>query len=324
MLLLFLQSVSLCVACFATWWLNERVDLRDYELFVQLSDTMHFARTARKTGMSPSALTRRVQAMEEELGHQLVIRDHRELGLTAAGVRFRSFAQSQVEQWNQLGSDLREEAASPSGSLNIACTVTAVHTVLPKLLSKYRELYPGVTLRLITQDTTRSLNQLEAGEVDLAVIPTEENAPDNLKKIVLARTELTFIGPKVPGTWAEALKGKKPDYAEVPFIAPISGLERRRLEDWLRARRIAPHIVAEVRGNEGIIAMVSLGGGVGLVPRLVLSSSPLSHSVVELSELGAPPGYDVSLCTRGPNLERRVISLFWQLAAQNLLSDRGC
>ncbi len=298
------------------------MDLRDYELFVQLSETMHFARTARKTALSPSALTRRVQAMEEELGHQLVIRDHRELRLTAAGTRFRAFAQSQVEQWSQLGSELREEAASPTGTLNIACTVTAVHTVLPQLLSRYRALYPGVTLRLITQDTTRSLSQLEAGEVDLAVIPTEEEAPDNLRKVVLARTDLAFIGPKEQGAWGETLKLKKPDYAEVPFVAPISGLERKRLDDWFRARRIDPHIVAEVRGNEGIIAMVSLGGGVGLVPRLVLSTSPLAHSVVELTELCAPPGYDVSLTTRGPNLERRVIGLFWQLASQSV--QRGC
>lgn len=279
---------------------------------------MHFGRTARALGMSASALTRRVQAMEEEVGHQLFIRDHREVRLTEAGKRFRTFAQAHLDQWEHLKSELREEAAAPTGTLNLACTVTAAHTVLPRLLTKFRALYPGVTLGLVTQDAMRSLNQLEAGEVDLAVIPTDNEPPPSLSRVVLGRTELSFICPLDMGAWKESLQKRVADLSNVPLIAPIAGLERKRLNEWLKAHHVDPPIVAEVRGNEGIIAMVSLGGGVGLVPRLVLESSPLKNSVVELRNLRPPPGYDVSLCTRPRSLQRRVIQLFWQLAEEGV------
>jgi LysR family positive regulator for ilvC len=290
------------------------MDLSDYRIFLELARGLHFGRTAKEVGMSASALTRRVQGMEEELEQRLVIRDHREVRLTAAGARFRSFCQSQLEQWDQLRSDLREEAAAPTGSLHIACTVTAAHTVLPRLLSTYRRLYPLVTLRLITQDATRSLAQLEAGEVDLAVIPTEPNTAEHLAATVLGETDFSFIGPTDLSAWHSSLNACPQVLDDLPFVAPIGGLERKRLNEWFKTRKLDPLIVAEVRGNEGIIAMVSLGAGLGLVPNLVLENSPLKHGVQIISSLNAPPGYQVSLCTRPRNLERRNIQLFWDLA----------
>lgn len=294
------------------------VELLDYRVFAHLCQTMHFARTARSMGMSASALTRRVQAMEEELGHKLFIRDHRDVQLTTAGRRFRTFARSQIEQWEGLQNELREEAAAPTGTLNIACTVTAAHTVLPRLIAEYRRLYPKVTLGLVTQDATRSLNQLEAGEVDLAVIPTDDEPEEGLSRVVLGRTEFAWITSKASSAWDAHLATKLPDLSQVPLVAPIYGLERRRLTEFCRSKKIHPQVVAEVRGNEGIIAMVSLGAGVGLVPRLVLEASPLRPSVREVKGLRAPRGYAVSLCTRKRDLERRMIQLFWKLAEEGV------
>src|SRR5690606_19607172 len=218
------------------------VELLDYRLFSHLSQTLHFGRAARGLGMSPSALTRRVQAIEDEVGQQLFVRDHREVKLTAAGQRFRTFVRTHLDQWDQLQNELREEANAPTGTLHLACTVTAAHTVLPRLLSKFRFLYPGVTWALVTQDATRSLSQLEAGEVDLAVIPTDDDPPASLARVVLGRTDLTFIGPKELGPWKESLEKRTPDLTNVPLIAPIAGLERKRLDGRLKAHHETPRI----------------------------------------------------------------------------------
>ena len=295
------------------------MDSEDFRRFEHLAKALHFGRAARALGMSPSALTRRVQAMEEELGQPLLLRDQRSVRLTAAGERFRKFARSQMEQWEQLKNDLVEQNASPTGELHIACTVTACHSILPRLLSLSRTRHPGLTLRLITQDATRSLAQLEEGEVDLAVIPTDAVPPPHLESVVLGSTGLAFIAPKdvsLLGLSPSARLERPSELAELPFVVPIAGLERERLESWLRQNGIEPRIVAEVRGNEGIIAMVSLGSGVGLVPRLVLNVSPLREKVRVLACLEPPPGYDVSLCARPRSLKRDVVRVFWELAGE--------
>ncbi len=301
------------------FWQRGFLDSEDFRRFELLAQTLHFGRAARALGMSPSALTRRVQAMEEELGQPLLLRDQRSVRLTTAGERFRKFARAQSEQWEQLKNDLSEQNASPTGELHIACTVTACHSILPRLLSLSRKRHPGLTLRLITQDATRSLVQLEEGEVDLAVIPTDDQPPPHLEALVLGTTELAFIAPRdssLLGLPKGAIPRDAATLMRLPLVAPIGGLERKRLDAWLAERDIEPHIVAEVRGNEGLIAMVSLGSGIALVPRLVLDSSPLKASVRVLTELEPPPGYDVALCARPKSLRRDVVRVFWELAGE--------
>jgi len=286
----------------------------DHQAFVTLAEQQHFGRAARTLGMSPSALTRRVQALEADLGQPLLRRLAQGIELTAAGLTFLRFSRAQLKEHTELRNELREEAESPTGDLLIACTVTACHTVLPTLLARFRASYPGVTLRLLTQDAARSLDQLEASEVDLAVIPVEPGGPANLKSRVLGRTDFAFIAPRGVAEISEVLAADEPDLSRLPFVLPLSGLERTRLLDWLKQRKHRPRIVAEVRGNEGIIAMVTLGSGVALVPSLVLDNSPLRDQVDRVDGLDLPAGYEVALCARPSTLSRRVVSAFWDMA----------
>jgi LysR family transcriptional regulator, positive regulator for ilvC len=293
------------------------MDERDHQAFVTLAEVQHFGRAARSLGMSPSALTRRVQALEEDLGQALLRRHSRGVELTPAGDVFLRFSRAQLKEHMELRNELRQEAESPTGELRIACTVTACHTVLPALLGRFRQSYPGVTLRLVTQDATRSMEQLEASEVDLAVVPVEPGGPPNLRSRVLGHTDFSFIVPEGAAEISEVLAQAKPDLGLLPFVSPVSGLERTRLYDWLKQRGERPRVVAEVRGNEGIIAMVTLGSGVALVPSLVLESSPLRDRVRRVESLELPRGYDVALCAKPSHLGRRVVAAFWELSAQH-------
>jgi LysR family positive regulator for ilvC len=297
------------------------MDLDDLKSFEHLAQTLHFGQSARACGMSASALTRRIQALEAELEHPLFVRDQRQVQLSDAGRLFRTFARRQLEQWQELQNSLRAEDETPTGELNIACTVTACHTILPTLLTRFRQRYPGITLRLVTQDAARSRAQLEAGDLDLAVIPTDPKQAEGLEVKALATTQFAFVAPcdlSLLGEGAQALTATRraADLSQVPLVAPLGGLERQRLDQWLQRRKVVPRIVAEVRGNEGIIAMVSLGCGIGIVPELVVGSSPLQGSIQRLTGLTPPRGYQVSLCARPRSLKRRVVEAFWNLTGE--------
>jgi len=291
------------------------MDQEDFRAFLHLAGTLHFGRTAQALHMSTSALTRLVQRMEEEVGHPLFVRDRRSVHLSDAGQRFRAFAQAQLEGWHALRRALAADWESPAGDLHIACTVTACYTLLPRLLAECRRRYPKVGLKLRTQDAARSLFQLEAGEVDLAVVPSEGAPPPPLRSLALADTALVFIAPLAEDALGCAAVGDDIDWSSVPVVAPEQGLDRERLDHWLRARGVAPPIAAEVRGNEAILAMVSLGAGVALVPELVLQASPWRTRVRRLPE-PAPVGYTVSLCATERGLARRVVEVFWAIAGE--------
>lgn len=282
--------------------------------FLHLADSLHFARSAKALHMSPSALTRCIQRIEEELGQPVFQRTKRSVALTRAGEIFRDHARAQLAAHARLLEALAAESTAPTGELRIACTVTACHSVLPKLLARCRSRYPGIHLQLSTSDAARCMQRLENDEVDVAVVPEPDSPAAELRFVRLAHTELAFIAPASDKELARrALLGGS-HWNGLPVILPRRGLERERIDSWLEQQAARPEVYAEVDGNEAILAMVALGCGVGIVPELVRKDSPLRGRIEQVEVASPPRGYHVSLCAKSRTLSRRTVAALWELA----------
>ena len=64
------------------------MDFQDLNLFIKLTETQNFTKTATQNHMSPSTLSRQIQRLEDELGKTLFIRDNRQVTLTEHGEKF--------------------------------------------------------------------------------------------------------------------------------------------------------------------------------------------------------------------------------------------
>jgi len=287
---------------------------QDLSLFLHLAESLHFARSAQALHMSASALTRAIQRLEEDLGQPLFQRSKRSVALTRAGEIFRDHARAQLAAYARLQEALATETETPTGELRIACTVTACHSVLPKLLARCRDRYPGIHLQLSTSDAARCLQALEGDEVDLAVVPEPDRPAAELRFVRLAHTELAFIAPASDADLARRAKLGGSHWNGLPVILPRRGLERQRIDVWLEQQGARPDVYAEVDGNEAILALVALGCGVGVVPELVRKDSPLRGRIEQVEVKRPPRGYHVSLCAKGRTLSRRSASALWDLA----------
>jgi len=287
---------------------------QEFSVFLHLADTLHFARSAQALHMSPSALTRAIQRLEEQLGQPLFQRSKRRVALTRAGEIFRDHARAQLAMHARLMEALATESLAPSGELRIACTVTACHSVLPKLLARCRDRYPGIHLQLSTSDAARCLQALENDEVDLAVVPEPDRPAAELRFVRLAHTELSFIAPASEPEMARRARLGGGHWNGLPVILPRRGLERARIDAWLQQQGARPEVYAEVDGNEAILAMVALGCGVGVVPELVRRDSPLRGRIEPVDIKRPPRGYHVSLCAKTRTLARRTAAVLWELA----------
>jgi LysR family positive regulator for ilvC len=286
----------------------------DLAAFLHLSESLHFARSAKALHMSASALTRCIQRIEGELGQPMFQRDKRSVALTRAGEILRDHARSQLAAQARLVEALAAESQAPTGELRVACTVTACHSVLPKLLARCRARYPGIHLQLSTSDSARCYQRLENEEVDVAVVPEPDKPSRELRFVRLAFTELSFIAPSADKELIKRARAHASHWEALPVILPRGGLDRERIDAWLEQQGARPEIYAEVEGNEAILAMVALGCGVGVVPELVRKDSPL-RSRIELVNVARPPrGYHVSLCAKQKTLARRTAAALWELA----------
>ena len=289
------------------------MDMEELKLFRHLAESLHFGRTSRACHVTPSALTRTIQRIEAEGGELLFDRDNRSVRLTRAGEGLRQYAEETIERWTMLKISLAD-AATLHGDISLYCSVTAAYSILPAILGRFRKGCPEVHIKLQTGDAAQGLTRLRNGEVEVIIDALPDKPPAGLEFMPLTETPLVFIAPLAfPETVIH--DGPEIDWRKTPVIVAEQGLSRERLERWFAAKKILPNIYAQVAGNEAIIAMVSLGCGVGVVPLLVLEKSPLQEQITVLAISPALAPFSLGVCTVKKNLRNPKIQAFWEIAA---------
>jgi len=281
------------------------MDIQALKTFIKTAELLHFGRASRACNLSPSALTRMIQRLEEEVGLPLFLRDNRSVALTDAGARLQDYARNAVQQWQQFQETIASEGDRVTGTISIYASITAVYSLLPKLLEAYRARYPEVHLDLRTGAAEKAMEQVLSGEIDLAVATLPDQKPTQQEFMPLTETPLVFIAPHPLD---------RIDFTKVPLVLPQSGVARQRLDQWLGKRGIVPNIASEVSGNEALIAMVRLGSGIGIVPQLALERSPFCDDIEVIPNAPRLAPYVVGLCSSKRTLKRPAVKAMWELA----------
>lgn len=292
---------------------------KDLELFITLCETQHFAKAGELMHMSPSAVSRHVQRLEQTLGVVLLERDNRRVALTREGLIFKRHAEQMLVGWQSLQNDLYSDGKSLSGEISLYCSVTAAYSVLVNIMEQMRRRYPDIELKLHTGDEAEAIDRVIAGKEDIVIAAHPEVLSQRLNFLTLTHSPLVFIQPVVscPSenmlTEAQAHGAAMP-WDQIPFIVQEAGLAKRQLDAWFEAQGIAPMVYAQVAGHEAIVSMVALGFGVGMVPELVLQSSPLADRVKVIDVQPPLRPYAVGLCSLQSKVRNDLIRAFWDCA----------
>ena len=290
------------------------MDYKDLSIFLSLSNVLHLGKASTQLHMSPSTLSRRISRMEEEIGAQLFIRDSSPIQITPAGEQFRQHAENTLLAWQQLRKSVSTQVSDLTGQLTLFCSVTASYSFLADLLSRFRDQYPKVDLRIHTGDAAESINRVLSKEADVVIAARPEQLPQELVFKAMASTPLLFIAPKSLSVVPE-INNNEIDWSTVPMVLSETGLARVRVDSWFKAKNIQPHIYAQVTGNEAIVSMVALGVGVGVVPELVLRNSPLAGRVRILNAEPELEPFSIGLCAQSTRLNEPLLQALWKTAA---------
>ncbi|MGB1259621.1 MAG: HTH-type transcriptional activator IlvY [Akkermansiaceae bacterium] len=292
------------------------MNVHELRNFLALAECLNFRQAGKVCGLSPSAMTRSIQRLEEEAGGVLFMRDNRSVALTEAGAIFKTYASEAVREWEGVCETIRRMHGENGvrGRVTLYASVTAVYSLLPELLEKYRALYPEVKLDLKTGAAEESVELVLAGDVDVAVAALPDGEHPGLEFMPLAKTDLVFVSAREIKA-LPMVRGRL-DLSEAPLVLPKSGLSRQRLDRWLREKRVKPNVQAEVSGNEGILSMVRLGSGVGVVPELVLEKSPFRDEVKKITKAPKLEPYTVGLCAAKKSLARPAVAALWSLTEE--------
>ncbi len=294
------------------------MNIRDLELFRHLASTLHFGRTSLECNITPSGLTRTVQRLENDLGEPLFIRNNRSVQLTPAGILFKEYCEETISSWHIFYSQLKSDTVL-RGELSLYCSVTAILSILPQIFRKFRSTHPEIKIHVQTGDAAKALQKLQAREVDISIAALPDQQSEDLDFIELLETPLLFIFPRFFPETIIYSSGKI-DWDKTPVILPAEGLSRTRGEKWFADKGIRPYIYSQVSGNEAIIAMVGMGCGVGIVPRLVLDKSSLVNEVEVLDISPRLKPFTVAACTFIKNKRNPLVQSFWDIVKKEAIT----
>jgi DNA-binding transcriptional LysR family regulator len=230
--------------------------------FVAVADLRGFAPAARRLGLSPSAVTRMVAALEERLETRLLQRTTRSVSLTDAGARYLERARRILADVDEAEGAAQAERAEPTGRFVVAAPLVFGRIHVAPLVAAFLARYPAVVGELYLSD--RMVNLVEDG-VDVAVrIGVLEDSSLSARKVGETR-RVVVASPSYVAAHGK-IKGPA-DLARhrvIHFTAVQPSPEWRFTRDGAESRvAFAPRFVTN--SADAAIAHAELGGGLAMV-----------------------------------------------------------
>lgn len=122
------------------------------EAFLSVAQHRSFRRAAAELGVTPSAISQAVRALEARVGAALFIRTTRSVGLTEAGERFLSRAKPAFEELVAAGEIARGLGQRPAGLLRLSVPRAVVPVVLEPLIASFCQAYPEIELEIVASE----------------------------------------------------------------------------------------------------------------------------------------------------------------------------
>lgn len=237
------------------------MDEVDFATLRVLDETHNVTRAAERLYMTQSALSKRIHALEDELGCELLIRSRRGVTFTPAGEMALAHALTAEHELALLRRNIAAYGDEVAGTLRAGFSVNYAATELPYVLAQYRASYPRVRLSIRTGESARLHQSMLAGELDACVL----------------RGELPWDGPRRRISSEriyviEAREHEGHDLHELPYIDhQTDAAQTQLMTRWLHEHGLEVH-ADDIRVNDlsACARMVELGLGWALVPEITL------------------------------------------------------
>ena len=274
------------------------MELRHLRYFAVLADELHFGRAAERLFIVQPALSKQIASFERELGVQLFTRNRRTVELTPAGETLLPKAREILHDASEMMETARRVAAGDSGTVEFGFIAPACLAYVARVLRIHGQSHPSVTVGLTEAGTSRLLEELEQGRIDVAICRTPKNMPPWLTSHVTIEEPVLLALPE-DHPFATEL--------EIPFARlegePVIQIAHRTDADtgdyYATLAREAGFdlcVTQEADHLHMALALVASGLGATFVPSFANSLVP--HGVITIGISDPAPVLQMSVLTR--------------------------
>ena len=264
---------------------NCRMNLRQLRTFVTVADAGSFTRVLSRLHLSQPAASRQIHGLENELGVLLFERSGRGMRLTAEGedlLRQCRLVLTEAESLRQRAQALKQ---GHTGMLRLGATPQAIENLLVSFLKSYRQSHPGIEVRLVEDGGAHLSCRLDEGDIDLAIMPP---ADERFGGRLLYPMHVFAVLPQTHRLRRRAIL----DVTELtndPLLLLARGFASRAWFDAAcEVANMKPRIVLESASPHTLMALVSAGHGIAVIPSVVsvpakgVRAVPLAHRGISI------------------------------------------
>src|SRR5471032_395184 len=250
------------------------IETRLLQQFIAVAEELHFHRAAIRLHMAQPPLSQAINRLEEKLGFVLLVRDKREVRLTAAGHAFLQGAYQTLQALNQGTEYAREVSRGLAGKLTVTALSIVGYGSLLNTFRQFKTTFPKVQLVIKEIPSLHQAQAIAAGEADIAFMRTLPIASSFLTSRLLLTEDILLALP------IDHPKGVDKDvdlrhFAEDDFVFTPQALGsgyHQQLIALCEAAGFYPRVAQEAAQLHTLIGLVAGGFGVALVPETVAQS----------------------------------------------------
>ena len=258
------------------------MDIAALQSFLAVAETGSFSRAAERVFLTQPAVSKRIAALEAQLGTRLFDRIGKRAQLTPAGTALFERARRVLRELDDVKRSIADLAGTIAGELRLATSHHIGLHRLPEPLRRFHATYPQVRLDLRFMDSEQACNEVARGEIELAIVtlPPKLEAPltadavwDDPLDVVVARHH----------PLAQVRDAQLKDLAAYPAILPGPGTYTREIIlKALGGWRHKIDIGMATNYLEVLKMLASIGLGWSALPRTMIDDS---LSVVQIKKM---------------------------------------
>jgi DNA-binding transcriptional LysR family regulator len=241
------------------------VDWDNLQAFLAVARTGRISAAARRLAVEHTTVSRRLTALELELGVPLFYRTTTGYLLTPHGQNALAQAEAMESAALSLAARAREGSGVIAGRVRLAMAPEfASHWVAPKLAA-FRKKYPRLEPQILVGTRQRDLSR---GEAELAIQAPRARQRD-LVAVRVSRVSLGLYASKAlarDGRWRVT---NRETLADVPLLTYTSAFEMLQEARWFQSIRASGAVALETNSTHTLLAAALAGAGVAVLPRFV-------------------------------------------------------
>lgn len=261
------------------------MDIRQLECFVAVAEELHFRRAGERLGLSQSALSERISALEHELGARLFFRTTRQVSLTQAGSEFVRDATQILSDIERSIANVRHTADTDIRNIRVSGVDEAISMILPQALLEFRGTDPEVHVQLLEiSSSEQHVQELINHRTDIAFVRRPCDDEFIVSELLQRQPIFVVLSSNHPLAMLESLEVS--DIMTEPIVGypkHARPILHEALWSGFRKHGAQPSVVCEVIDKSTLLQFVSRGLGVALVPEWIRNIAPANVTFVPFS-----------------------------------------